>query len=220
MNATAHPDLSGVKYFGRMTASVSHELKNVLAIINEDAGLIEDLCALSLKGHPLPPDRLSAVCGTIRAQVRRGDEIVARMNRFAHSPDEDVAQFDLNELVEFAVGLCSRFADMREAGIAVEPGTGSLVTAPRFPLLHLLTLCLEAALTAAGRGGIVRIGVRNEETPAVELHIGAAEWPKDALRPEAAQLAESLAAVLSGPEGSGVLRLAFPVRAELKKSTL
>ena len=33
----------GLFFFGKMSASISHELKNVLAIINENAGLAEDL---------------------------------------------------------------------------------------------------------------------------------------------------------------------------------
>ena len=33
---------SGLQFFGKVSASISHELKNVLAIINENAGLLED----------------------------------------------------------------------------------------------------------------------------------------------------------------------------------
>ena len=32
----------GLQFFGKMSASISHEIKNVLAIINENTGLIED----------------------------------------------------------------------------------------------------------------------------------------------------------------------------------
>ena len=38
---------TGLQFFGKMTASISHEIKNVLAIINENAGLLEDLALLS-----------------------------------------------------------------------------------------------------------------------------------------------------------------------------
>jgi hypothetical protein len=34
---------TGLQFFGKMSASISHEIKNVMAIINENAGLLEDL---------------------------------------------------------------------------------------------------------------------------------------------------------------------------------
>jgi len=36
-----------IAFFGRITAGVTHELKNVLAIVNESSGLMQDLLALS-----------------------------------------------------------------------------------------------------------------------------------------------------------------------------
>ena len=41
---------SGLQFFGKMTASISHEIKNVLAIINENAGLLEDLALMADRG--------------------------------------------------------------------------------------------------------------------------------------------------------------------------
>ena len=35
---------TGLQFFGKMTASISHEIKNVMAIINESAGLLDDYC--------------------------------------------------------------------------------------------------------------------------------------------------------------------------------
>jgi len=58
---TSRMDINGenaLKFFGKMTASISHELKNVLAIINENAGLLEDLCAMAEKGRPVDPVRI------------------------------------------------------------------------------------------------------------------------------------------------------------------
>ena len=47
----------GLRFFGTMTASISHELKNALSIINEGAGLLEDLAAMSARGMALDPAR-------------------------------------------------------------------------------------------------------------------------------------------------------------------
>ena len=74
-------------YFGMVSASVSHELKNVLAILNENAGLLQDFAAMAEQGLPLDPDRIRRLAATMLGQIDRGDAIINRMNRFAHSAD-------------------------------------------------------------------------------------------------------------------------------------
>ena len=39
-----------LRYFGQVSASISHELKNVLAILNENAGLLQDYAAMAEQG--------------------------------------------------------------------------------------------------------------------------------------------------------------------------
>ena len=34
---------TGLRFFGKINSSISHEMRNVLAIINENAGLMKDL---------------------------------------------------------------------------------------------------------------------------------------------------------------------------------
>jgi C4-dicarboxylate-specific signal transduction histidine kinase len=46
---------AGLQFFGRMSASISHELKNALAIIKENAGLLADYVAMMGKGTPIDP---------------------------------------------------------------------------------------------------------------------------------------------------------------------
>ena len=43
---------TSLQFFGRVSASISHELKNVLAIINENAGLLEDFTLMGDRGIP------------------------------------------------------------------------------------------------------------------------------------------------------------------------
>ena len=51
----------GLRFFSATTASLSHELKNALAIIKENAGLLTDYMAMFEKGSPVAPDRLITV---------------------------------------------------------------------------------------------------------------------------------------------------------------
>ena len=69
---------AGLEFFGKVSASISHDIKNVLAVINENAGLLEDFCLMAEKGKPLDPSRLKRLALDVKEQVRRGDGIVLR----------------------------------------------------------------------------------------------------------------------------------------------
>lgn len=149
----------GLQFFGRISASVSHEIKNVFAVINEAAGLIEDFTLMAERGMPLQPDRLKSVANSIQGQIRRGDNIVKNMNAFAHSTDETERLVNLVEALELAVALSTRFADMRQVKLAmgeVEPV--SLVACP-FDLTRLLHSSIAAAFDSMAAGDSLVIGV-------------------------------------------------------------
>jgi hypothetical protein len=147
---------TGLQFFGKMSASISHEIKNVMAIINENAGLLEDLTVMAEKGVPIDPQRLRTQSDRIMKQIRRGDEIVKGMNRFAHSADERLRQTDLNDTLALVCTLSGRFASMRGVRLELEPPSSQIpiVTNPFF-LENLLWLCLDFAMGCAGAGKTV-----------------------------------------------------------------
>ncbi|MBW2430934.1 MAG: sensor histidine kinase, partial [Deltaproteobacteria bacterium] len=49
---------TGLQFFSQISASISHEIKNVLAIINENAGLMEDFTLMEDRGIPIDAARL------------------------------------------------------------------------------------------------------------------------------------------------------------------
>ena len=163
---SAKPDIiaeAGLQFFGRISASISHELKNVLAIVNENAGLLEDLTLMADRGQPIDPARLKKMAETVKKQIGRADEILKNMNRFAHSGDEAVAEVDLNQTLELFMALTERFRTMRgvEADLQLSANPLSIATAPFF-LMNLLCLCLDFAMSAGGEGK--RIDLVVEET--------------------------------------------------------
>jgi C4-dicarboxylate-specific signal transduction histidine kinase len=155
----AHMDVigrSGVRFFGKMSASISHDLKNVLAVINENAGLLEDLCLMAEKGKPLDPGRLKRLAEEVKNQVRRGDRIISSMNAFAHSADNESVAIDLRELLGLLVALSSRQASMRGVRLEIDrPSDAVTVTTSPFLLLNLLWFCLDHSMAAAGPGKTV-----------------------------------------------------------------
>ncbi len=149
---------AGLQFFGRMCTSISHDIKNVLAVVNENAGLLEDLCAMADRGKPIDLSRLKRLAADVKAQVRRGDGIVSGMNRFAHSVDSTLVRLDLVEVMELLKTLSLRFASMQGFAFRLtRPQDSATVTTAPFLLLHLLWLCLEQAIAAAGPGRTVEL---------------------------------------------------------------
>ncbi len=122
MNPLEQTQVAGLRFFGMISASISHEIKNVLAIISESAGLMEDLLLLAQKGGRLDLEKFQAICAKVRRQTQRADGIIKNMNRFSHSVDQDLQRIDLNELI-FLVTRIDRSIG-GHAGVSLEETRG------------------------------------------------------------------------------------------------
>jgi signal transduction histidine kinase len=155
---------TGLQFFGKMSASISHEIKNTLAIINENAGLLKDFVSMAEQGVPLDHDRLKTLAGAVQKQIGRADGIVKNLNQFAHSVDETITRVDLNDILGLVVALSVRFAATRnvnlESRLSAEPVM--LQTIPFF-LMNLIWLCLEYIMDAAGSGTSVELVTEKAE---------------------------------------------------------
>jgi len=158
-------------FFGKIAAGVTHELKNVLAIINESNGLMADLLAMA-KDAPFPyRDRLLRSIDRIEGQVRRGVEITGRFNRFAHGMDHESAEVDLNEAVVQTVALTQRFAMLRSLElkglVADEPVV--FITSP-FGFQMALAKAVEACIDSMSGKGVINLNVRGGRgRPALDI---------------------------------------------------
>ena len=123
-----------IAFFGKITAGITHEMKNVLAIIRESAGLIEDLLSLSPETSGTHREKIQKALGTVQNQVQRGVELTDRLNRFAHTPDHPTARIDLRDALEHLTALAQRFARLKQVLLRQ--------TAPSDPI-HLETRPLE-----------------------------------------------------------------------------
>lgn len=149
---------SGLRFFGKVSASIAHEIKNVLAIINENAGLLEDLSYAARNGAAIDPERLNRACRQFSKQINRADHIVKNMSRFAHSVDRFEAQVNLHELAVLVGNLAGRLAAMRKLTIVVEPPDNPvMINTNPFLLENLLWLCLEFTLGVTSAGGALRL---------------------------------------------------------------
>ncbi|MFZ7128703.1 MAG: hypothetical protein ACOWWM_21320 [Desulfobacterales bacterium] len=136
---------TGLRFFGAVTASASHELKNHLAIINENAGLLDDLAQMAGRGRAIDPNRLLKLAADLIAQVRRADATIGAMNRFAHSVDRTIDALDLNALLDLMARLAQRLMAMRKVRLIPPPPQPSVqVHASAYFLMNLIWRVLDA----------------------------------------------------------------------------
>jgi C4-dicarboxylate-specific signal transduction histidine kinase len=155
---------TGLQFFGRTTASVSHELKNALAIIKENAGLLNDYLLMAEKGTPLKPERLKIVADRIDQQTRRADTLIKHLNRFGHSIDEPLTTVDLNDVVSLLAALTQREVSMKQATLQLAMGELPMMvkTAP-FWLLTFLGHCMTFSLKVLGPEKVLHLQVEKVE---------------------------------------------------------
>lgn len=140
--------MSGLQFFGAMTASVSHEIKNRMAIINEQAGLLADYVQMSKNGRAFDAQRLERLAASVKNQISLTDRIIKNMNQFAHSVDHINKHVDLGELLDFVTVLFKRNAD--GSGLRLElhpPKVPVTVETSPFLLMNLIWLCLIPILS-------------------------------------------------------------------------
>lgn len=153
-----------VAFFGKITAGITHELKNVLAIIRESSGLMGDIMSISPEAIIKHQEKMQNSMVRIKDQIERGVELTDRLNKFAHSTDETLLKIDLQESIEQLITLAQRFARLKHVVLkTVPPNQGgppvTLVT-HYVQLQMALFASLECCFTVMSAGGEINIGIR------------------------------------------------------------
>jgi C4-dicarboxylate-specific signal transduction histidine kinase len=202
-------------FLGKITASMTHEIKNTLAIILESSGLLSDLITLSQEGSFPHKDKFQRVLGNINDQVNRSVDITTRLNQFAHSMDEPFAQVNVSDLLERVVLLMRRLAKRKGIELKAEASDRdlSLMSDP-FRLQLVLASVIEqlAESLEAGAGIILQAeGAPQEVTVLLKVQgTKKAEWQglADTLFPTLKEILEMLQARLAistSPAQEGVI---------------
>jgi hypothetical protein len=162
---------AGLRFFGKVSASIAHEIKNVLAIINENSGLLEDLSYAAQRGSAIDPERLNRACLQFTKQIQRADGIIKNMSHFAHSVDAFEGQINLYEVTTLVANLAGRLAAMRKLTLEVTPPPSPVIFSGNpFLLQNCIWHCLEFAFTATAAGGTLRMSPA-KDAATTTLHI-------------------------------------------------
>ena len=205
----------GLRFFGQISASVSHEFKNVLAIINENAGLMEDIILMEEKGLPLDPEKFGRLTAAIGKQVRRADGIVRNMNRFAHSADKQAELISINATLSLLIDLTKRMLDIRGVSVKLIPAADeAAITTNPFSLENLVWRCIDFTANNLAPGGTLEITVEKTESGA-RVRISSIDFAdKPGAAPFPSETENALLAILEAKFNlngvTGELSLDFP----------
>ena len=139
--------IESLNFFGEITASVTHELNNVLGTIEQISGLMEDMAQTDLASNPDASARLMNVVERIGKQSERGSQLIGRLNAFAHLTDRDVCECSLGPTISTIVALSERKVRMHKATIIGDGLSQEIVVTTRpFALVNLIYCVLKTAL--------------------------------------------------------------------------
>jgi len=160
---------TGLQFFGKMSASISHEIKNALAIMNESAGLLNDLAEISLSnGMPLDPEKNKSIVDRMTKQIQRANDIIKSMNQFAHSPDDPLKEINLCDITNLVLTLSRRFASMKCIQfIPTFKDDAIQITTNPFLLEALIFHCLNCVMGQIEKGTDLSIIVEKTQDGAI-----------------------------------------------------
>ncbi len=147
-----------VAFFGKITAGITHEINNVLAIIKESSGLLEDILAVTGEDTFPHKEKFKKALKRILGQIQRGVAVTTNLNRFAHSSDHNSTSVDLNEVTEQMVLLATRFARLKNVGLETGPQDGPLIIRTHPVSLQMaLFISIEIFLDLTTSGGKITL---------------------------------------------------------------
>jgi signal transduction histidine kinase len=160
-------------FFGRVNASISHELKNNLAIISEAAGLLQDLTEMAGRGQKIELNMLKACSEDIIEEIQRGFAIIKQMNAFSHSIDEPVKKVNLSKVIELMVALSKFLSFASKVRFDPVPEDVPVVLTCPFRLQNLVYQALIYAFESAGPDGQIVIGLQPQGNGSVHISFSA-----------------------------------------------
>jgi signal transduction histidine kinase len=143
---------------GRLAASVAHEINNPLAVINEKAGLIQDL--FKLKKEYGQDERLLGLVSSVLASVERAGTITKRLLNFARNLEADVEEVRIGEVIEQVLGFIGKEAELRDIEVDLDvPEEIPPFECDRGKLQQIFLNIINNAFAAVEEGGHLDIRV-------------------------------------------------------------
>jgi len=147
---------------GRLAAGIAHEINNPLAIINEKAGLIQDL--FMIKAQYKEDSKLQGLIASIVSSVERCSVITRRLLSFARQADGNITRINLNKVVSEVLSFLGKEPEYRSITINldVDDKIDDMVI-DRGKLQQVLLNIIKNAFAAVEDGGHLWIKARRQD---------------------------------------------------------
>jgi two-component system NtrC family sensor kinase len=155
---------------GRLAASVAHEINNPLAIINEKAGLLNDILAV---GEDFPQrEKIGDSVDSIIRSVGRCSAVTHRLLGFTRRMESREARISLAELLTEVLGFLGKETSHRNITVTTEFEEGvPLMLADRGKLQQVFLNIINNALAAIPEKGLLVLKLRALPSDRAEVTI-------------------------------------------------
>ena len=204
----------GLLFFGNNNRLISHELKNVLAIISETLGLIEELIELNETGMKLDPGKLKSLSNSVIEEVSRANSIIRNMNAFAHSVDEFVGEVDINQSVDLIIRLSRLDSSLRNTEIIFNPSEKRILFTSPFFLGALIYHAIDFAVLCAGSNKKIEISTSQDTRGLIIVFSGLGDIKGTFPSERVSVLANALSAQIDIAHSQGEMSVFLPQEIE------
>lgn len=152
------------QFLGYLTAKYTHEIRNIISIIGESVGLMNDIIQMDNKHALKHIDKLSSSIDMIEKQLQRASDLSTHLNRLSHSPDRELDQVDLDQSVTTIVALAERIARQHELNLLHVPAENKIFieTKPLY-LMILIHGLIQCGIQLARQGDDLYIGTHSSD---------------------------------------------------------
>lgn len=155
---------------GRLAAGVAHEINNPLAIINEKAGLIQDLFTYN-KNYTADP-RVAGLLESILSSVERCGTITKRLLSFARHMDSLIENVQPVTIITEVLSFLKKEAEYRNIVVNLDPGSKiPVIRSDRGKLQQVFLNIINNAFAAMDVGGRLDITVRYDGSQFITITI-------------------------------------------------
>jgi signal transduction histidine kinase len=156
-------------FFGKVNASISHELKNILAIVSEAAGLLQDLTEMVTRGQKIELEMLKTCSQDIVEEIQRGFTTIKQMNTFSHSVDVPLKSVNLIEVLDLMINLAGFLSFASKVRFDPPQDEASIVSTCPFRLQNLVYHTLVFAFKSVGVDGEIQVAVHRETNSSARI---------------------------------------------------
>ncbi len=206
-------------FFGKINASISHELKNVMAIISETAGLLSDLSDMASTGSPVAPDMLDSCTTSIVEEIQRGFATIRQMNRFSHSIDTPVKTVNLVDVLELVINLSGYLSFVGKPRLKLCKGIKPIALTCPFLLQAIAYQTLVYTFKNAAPGAEITISIQSQDDLAWRIIFSGFNMTELQGFPDSItqRMAESIGVVICWDSTAERLELEVPQTLEIVK---